>query len=125
MSGMEKNPVEEIWGIDRTQWGRWKLDGGYVAYHGAPEHPGLDYPIDTAQLATPAQVWTWVRQLEEKTWCTEQDLEHFVRAAIATMRHHGVLGDPPVPPTVMSPWHPDWGEFLQQLTEEIGLTKSE
>jgi hypothetical protein len=102
---------EQIFAIDRTQWGRWRLDDDALVFHGAPEHPALDYVIRVDTLATPQAVWGWIRQLEEKTWCTEQDLGHFVRAAFALMTHQSVLGRVPVPPPVMTPWHADWAEF--------------
>jgi len=56
---------EHIFGIDRTQWGRWHLDDGDLVFHGAPENPGLDYVIKVEALAAPQGVWAWIRQLEE------------------------------------------------------------
>ena len=116
---------EHIFGIDRTQWGRWHLDDGDLVFHGAPEHPGLDYVIKVETLAAPQGVWAWIRQLEEKSWCTEQDLGHFVHAAFALMRHQGVLGKVPAPPPIMTPWHSDWADFLHELREDLGLTHDE
>lgn len=115
----------QIFEIDRTEWGRWHLDEDDLVFRGVPEHPGLDYVVKVEYLATQSGVWGWIRQVQEKTWCTEEDLGHFVRAAFALMRHQSVLGKVPVQPPVMTPWHNDWVEFLHHLGEEISLTYDE
>ena len=93
--------AEAIYGVDRQQWGRWKLDSDHqvLACNGYPEYPTLEYPISLKHLKTSADIYAWIRQLESKTWCTEEDLGHFVRAAFAIVRHQSVLGtSPAVPP---------------------------
>lgn len=107
MCGMESNdepptsnPAEvlkRVYGVDRQQWGRWSLDPEHqvLGFDGSPEHPALDYWIPLRTLETQAGAWEWIRQVASKTWCTEEDLGHLVRAVLAIATHQAVLGTSP------------------------------
>jgi hypothetical protein len=96
LTGTPEEFVKKIYGVDREQWGRWVLnhETDCLVYTN-PKYPALAYDIPLVELKTQGQAFGWIRQLEEKTWCSEEDLGHLVRAIFAIMTHQRVLGTSP------------------------------
>jgi hypothetical protein len=96
LTGTPEERVKKIFGVDREQWGRWKLnhETDCLVYTN-PKFPALAYDLPLVELKTGIQAFGWIRQLEEKTWCTEEDLGHLVRAIFAIMTHQQILGTSP------------------------------
>lgn len=84
LRGPPEEVLKRIFGVDRQQWGWWKLDAEHevLAYQGDPKYPALDYWIRLSELKSGEAVYDWIRQVEGKTWLTEEQLGHFVRAVL-------------------------------------------
>ena len=57
-----------------------------------PKYPALVYDIPLVNLKTAANAFDWIRQFEEKSWCSEEDLGHLVRAIFAIITHQRFVG---------------------------------
>lgn len=93
LHGTAEERVDKLFRVDREQWGRWQINHETECLvYTNPKYPALVYDIPLVNLKTAANAFDWIRQLEEKSWCSEEDLGHLVRAIFAIITHQRFVG---------------------------------